>query len=66
MPDFTFDLPGCLTFKVEASDEETAKALIHRAFAHLNSIGVNLTSDVRIVAVETGKDQSCVTQTASG
>ncbi len=61
MPDFTFDLPGCLTLKVKAGDEEAAKTLVHRAFAHLNSVGVNLTSDVRIVTVETGNFPSSMT-----
>ena len=62
MRDFIFDMPGCLTVKVEADDEPAAKALVHRAFAHLNSVGVNLTSNVRLVAVDTAKDESSVRQ----
>jgi hypothetical protein len=58
MPDFTFDLPGSLTFKVEAVDEEAAKAQVQRAFAHLNTVGVDLTSGVSIIAVEIGRAQS--------
>lgn len=56
MADFTFDLAGCLTVKVEAGDEQAAKALVHRAFAHLNTVGADLMSNVRIVTVETGTD----------
>jgi hypothetical protein len=44
MVDFTFDLPGDLTVKDEAGDEQAAKALVDRAFAHLNTFGVHPTS----------------------
>jgi hypothetical protein len=64
MVDFTFDLPGDLTVKDEAGDEQVAKALVDRAFAHLNTFGVHLTSDVRIVAIETGKVIGSVRQKA--
>jgi hypothetical protein len=64
MVDFTFDVPGDSTVKVEAGDEPAAKALVDRAFAHLNTFGVNPTSDVRIVAIETGKDIGSVRQKA--
>jgi hypothetical protein len=66
MPDFMFDMPGCLTVKVEADDEQAAKMLVHRAFANLNSAGVNLTSNVRLVVVETGMDESSVRQKVTG
>jgi hypothetical protein len=46
MVDFAFDLPDELTVKLEADDEQAAKALIDRAFAQLNTFGVNLESDV--------------------
>jgi hypothetical protein len=56
--EFTFDLPGCLTFAVEAGDEQDAKELIHTTFAHLNTAGIALTPKVRLVSIEVGKDQS--------
>jgi hypothetical protein len=58
MPDFTFELPGCLTFSVGAGDEQAAKAVLHQAFAHLNTNGIDLTTNVRIVAIETARAQA--------
>jgi hypothetical protein len=65
MSNFTFDMPGCLTVKVEADNEQAAVAHIHHALAHLNTAGLSLTSNVHLLAVETGMDETFMNQTAS-